>query len=72
MAECSFCGEPIPRGTGVMFVRTDAKVFWFCSRKCEKNLLKLRRKPVAWRWTAEARAAKGKALRAAERGGDRS
>ncbi|MBN1502974.1 50S ribosomal protein L24e [Candidatus Woesearchaeota archaeon] len=53
MARCSFCGEQIEPGTGKMFVKKDAKIFYFCSRKCEKNLLKLKRKPRTTRWTRE-------------------
>lgn len=51
MVECSFCGKAIPAGTGKMFVKTDGKVFYFCSMKCEKNMLKLGRKPRNVRWT---------------------
>jgi len=53
MARCSFCGILIEKGTGLMFVKTDGHVFNFCSRKCEKNLLKLGRKPRTTRWTVE-------------------
>jgi len=53
MAKCSFCGTIIEKGTGIVFVKKDAKVFNFCSRKCEKNLLKLNRKPRTTRWTVE-------------------
>ncbi|OGM02296.1 50S ribosomal protein L24 [Candidatus Woesearchaeota archaeon RBG_13_36_6] len=50
---CSFCGENIEKGTGKMFVRTSGKILYFCSTKCEKNLLKLNRKPRTTRWTRE-------------------
>jgi len=53
MAKCSFCGNEIARGTGLMFVRKDASILNFCSHKCEKNLLKLGRKPRTTRWTVE-------------------
>ncbi len=53
MAKCSFCGLIIEKGTGLMFVKTDAKIFNFCSRKCEKNLFKLNRKPRNAKWTVE-------------------
>lgn len=43
--DCSFCGTDIPFGTGKMYVKKDGKVLYFCSRSCEKNLLKLRRNP---------------------------
>ena len=42
---CSFCGYEIEPGTGKMYVRRDGRVFYFCSGKCEKNMLKLKRKP---------------------------
>ncbi len=41
-----------------MYVKKDAKIFYFCSMKCEKNLLKLRRKPRNIKWTEEAREVK--------------
>ncbi len=34
-----------------MLVRNDGKVSYFCSSKCEKNLLKLRRNPKKVNWT---------------------
>ena len=51
MAKCSFCGNNIERGTGKIYVEKTAKLLYFCSTKCEKNLLKLRRKPLATKWT---------------------
>lgn len=63
MARCSFCREIVETGTGIMFVKNDGKVFTFCSSKCEKNLLKLKRKPRTTKWTGfyqrEKKAAKG-------------
>jgi large subunit ribosomal protein L24e len=43
-----------------MFVKTDGKLLYFCSTKCEKNLLKLKRKPREHKWTSESRAERGK------------
>lgn len=51
--KCSFCGISISSGTGKMFVKTDGKVFYFCSNKCEKNTFKLNRKPRKTTWTEE-------------------
>ncbi|WP_290598071.1 MULTISPECIES: 50S ribosomal protein L24e [unclassified Archaeoglobus] len=48
---CSFCGYEIEPGTGKMYVRRDGRVFYFCSGKCEKNMLKLRRKARRLKWT---------------------
>lgn len=53
--KCSFCGKTIERGTGKIFVKTSGKQLYFCSTKCEKNLLKLKRKPRKVRWTQEFR-----------------
>lgn len=53
MAKCSFCGHKIEDGQGVMFVRKDSAIFHFCSRKCEKNLLKLKRAPAKFKWSKE-------------------
>lgn len=54
MARCSFCRTIIEQGTGIMFVKNDGRIFTFCSGKCEKNLLKLGRKPRTTRWTGFA------------------
>ena len=51
MALCTFCGKKIPKGTGKMFVTKDGKKMDFCSMKCEKNKLKLKRNPRNFKWT---------------------
>jgi len=48
--KCSFCSENIEKGTGKMYVKIDGKIFYFCSSKCEKNQLKLKRNPAKTRW----------------------
>jgi large subunit ribosomal protein L24e len=53
MARCDFCKKHIEPGTGKKYVQKDGKVLDFCSTKCEKNLLKLKRKPRQTRWTKE-------------------
>ena len=60
--ECSFCGRDIERGTETIFVTKKGKVFYFCSSKCEKNLLKLGRKPRKIKWTEAYRAEKATRL----------
>ena len=55
MVKCSFCGKDIEFGTGKIYVKTDGKVLHFCSMKCEKNLLKLNRKPRNFKWTEHYR-----------------
>jgi large subunit ribosomal protein L24e len=53
MVDCSFCGNSITQGTGIIYVRKTGKRFDFCSRKCEKNLLLLKRSPRKFKWTQE-------------------
>jgi len=51
MPRCTFCNESLKFGTGKMFVKKDGKIFYFCSNKCEKNMFKLKRKPITTRWS---------------------
>ncbi len=51
MVKCSFCGRDIPKGTGKLFVKKEGTAFYFCSNKCEKNLLKLKRSRRKTKWT---------------------
>jgi large subunit ribosomal protein L24e len=55
MARCSFCEETIKSGTGLMYVKSEGKVLFFCGRKCEKNMIKLGRKAVKLKWTRASR-----------------
>jgi large subunit ribosomal protein L24e len=51
---CSFCGKEIKPGTGIMYVRTDGTIEWFCSRKCYKNKIILKRKPRFLKWARQS------------------
>ena len=51
LRQCTFCGNDIEPGTGSMFVRLDGSVNFYCSSKCRKNHLKLRRNPRKLKWT---------------------
>ncbi len=51
---CSFCDREIEPGTGKMFVKRDGSLLYFCSSKCEKNMLKLGRNPRRVRWTGKS------------------
>ena len=51
MPKCSFCNQNIKIWTGKIYVRKDGRVYNFHSMKCEKNLIKLRRKSVKFKWT---------------------
>ncbi|HIH23875.1 TPA: hypothetical protein HA251_02465 [Candidatus Woesearchaeota archaeon] len=65
MENCSFCGYKITVGTGKMYVKKDARILWFCSRRCEKNMLKLGRNPLVVRYTAEGQKSKQQQMAAA-------
>ena len=54
--KCSFCSAEIPPGTGKMFVKRDGSVLFFCSSKCEKNMLKLGRKSRKVKWVSKQKA----------------
>lgn len=51
---CSFCRRPIEPGTGLLFVRNDGSLSWFCSSKCRKNSLKLGRNPRKVKWVIKS------------------
>jgi len=53
MPKCSFCNQQIKIGTGKIYVRKDGRTYNFCSMKCEKNLIQLKRKPVNFKWTQD-------------------
>ncbi len=50
---CSFCGKEIEPGTGRMHIMKDGKIFQFCSSKCYKNLIELKRIPRRTEWTQQ-------------------
>ena len=50
---CAFCEKEIEPGTGRMYVKKDGTVLFFCSNKCYKNAMELKRVPRRVRWTGE-------------------
>lgn len=63
MANCSFCEDQIPRGTGILYSKKDGTIFHFCSSKCRKNALFLKREGRRQGWTSAAARFKGKAAK---------
>ncbi len=51
MPRCSFCGNDLKKGTGEMFAKKEGTIYFFCSSKCKRNLLKLGRSPHKTGWT---------------------
>lgn len=60
---CAFCGKKVEPGTGLMYVRNDGRILLFCSSKCSKNALKLKRNPEKIKWTLEYRKRKERFLK---------
>lgn len=50
MSKCSFCDKEMAKGTGKMYVLRDGTIFYYCSSKCERNHVKLKRKPRKVNW----------------------
>ncbi|MAG47440.1 50S ribosomal protein L24e [archaeon] len=51
MANCNFCGNVINFGEGLTLIKNDGRILRFDKKKCEKNLLKLARKPRRVKWS---------------------
>ncbi len=51
MANCSFCGKEIKKGSGKKFVKDNGQILDFCSMKCEKNMIRLGRDARKLKWT---------------------
>ncbi|MFH1393718.1 MAG: 50S ribosomal protein L24e [Candidatus Micrarchaeota archaeon] len=55
MFNCSFCDDPISKGTGLTYAKKDGTVYRFCCSKCKKNMLVLRREGRRQNWTTAAK-----------------
>lgn len=51
MVECNFCGTELAKGSGKMYVKDNGQILYFCSSKCEKNMLVLKRDSRKFKWT---------------------
>jgi large subunit ribosomal protein L24e len=49
---CTFCGNEIEPGTGRMYVKKDGVTYQFCTSKCFKNMIELKRVPRRTTWTS--------------------
>ena len=53
IVKCTFCKGDIPKGTGVTYVKRDGTLIFFCSNKCRKNKMKLKRNPRKLKWVGK-------------------
>ena len=65
--KCSFCYREIEPGTGKMYVKKDGTVLNFCTNKCYKNMIELKRVPRTTEWTDKAKSEKAIRLKSAEK-----
>lgn len=56
MVKCTFCKEEILKGSGIMSVKNDGTVSYYCGSKCERNAGM--RDPRFVKWTGAFRAGK--------------
>jgi large subunit ribosomal protein L24e len=65
--KCSFCYRDIEQGTGQMYVKKDGTVYNFCSNKCYKNMIELKRTPRTTEWTVKAASEKAIRVKTAQK-----
>ena len=52
MVKCVFCGKDENYFKGINYITNDGNTHFFCSSKCRKNALKLKRDKRKLKWTA--------------------
>lgn len=60
MVKCSFTGQEIEPGTGIMYIKKDGTVLHFVNSKAKKAMIDRGFKARITPWTAEFRAEKAK------------
>ena len=50
LRKCSFCGKDVHLGQGVMYVKNDGTIYWFCSSRCRKSTLVYKRDARKLKW----------------------
>lgn len=61
MTKCVFCGKDESPHKGIHLIKNEGVVSYFCSNKCKKNTLKLKRDRRKVRWTEAFHATREKA-----------
>ncbi len=55
MVKCTFCGKEEIQVRGIHLITNEGSILYFCSSKCRKNALKLKRDKRKIKWTEEHR-----------------
>lgn len=66
MVKCTFCGRDETPLRGIHFVTNIGVVEYYCSSKCRKNAIKLKRDKRSHKWTEAFRIARDKTRAAQE------
>ncbi len=66
MVKCVFCGHEEPIFKGLHLIQSDGSISYYCSSKCRKNALKLKRDKRRLKWTSAYREERQKALKKLE------
>ncbi len=67
MVKCVFCGKEEHSFKGIHYIKNDGTVNFFCSSKCRKNTLKLKRDRKKLKWTTAYREQKAHLIQRAEK-----
>ncbi len=51
MVKCSFCGKEERSFKGIHLIKNTGVIAYFCSSKCQKNAIKLKRDKRKLKWT---------------------
>ncbi|MEM1942844.1 MAG: 50S ribosomal protein L24e [Candidatus Caldarchaeum sp.] len=51
---CSFCSREFVHGRGMLYVKNDGTLLWFCSRRCRVYHVKQGKDPRKLKWTGKA------------------
>ena len=51
MVKCAFCGKEESPYKGVHLIKNDGSINFFCSSKCRRNVLNLKRDKNKLKWT---------------------
>jgi len=51
--KCSFCSRDMNVGTGLVYVKNDGTILRFCSSKCRKNMIELKRTARHRKWSSK-------------------
>jgi len=67
MPRCSFCKQNYEFPRGLSLILNDGNILYFCSSKCRKNMLKLKRDNKKVNWVRKADIIESEETKSAEK-----